>query len=144
MGEEGPEVWRRSIYSYWKRGLRYPLFDVFDLPNLNVSCERRTTTTVPTQALTLLNSHFILQQAEFFAKWVLEKAGQDRGGQVKTAYRIALNREPRPAELERNVAFLRRQYQYHTQEDPAASAQLKAVTDLCRVILNLSEFIYIS
>ena len=144
MGEEGPEVWRRSIYSYWKRGLHYPMFDVFDLPNLNVSCERRTTTTVPTQALTLLNNHFILQQAGFFAEWVLEKAGQDRRAQVKTAYRIALNREPSPAELERNVAFLRQQYQYHTREDPAASAQLKALTDLCHVILNLSEFIYIS
>ncbi|MDA2937440.1 DUF1553 domain-containing protein [Acidobacteria bacterium AH-259-A15] len=144
MTQEGPEVWRRSIYSYWKRGLRYPMFDVFDLPDLNVTCERRTTTTVPTQALTLLNNEFVFQQSEYFAKRVWEQAGRDAAGQVKTAYRIALSREPGATELDRNVAFLRRQSSYHARADAASNPELEALADFCSVVLNLNEFVYIN
>ncbi len=144
MTQEGPEVWRRSIYSYWKRGLRYPMFDVFDLPNLNITCERRTITTVPTQALTLLNNEFVLQQARHFAERVLAQAGRERAVQVKTAYRIALSREPNPKELDRNVAFLRRQRSYHAEQEENSNPELEALTDFCHVVLNLNEFVYIN
>ena len=143
MTQEGPDVWRRSVYSYWKRGLRYPLFDVFDLPNLNVSCERRTVTTVPTQALTLLNNKFVLEQARYFAERVLRQAGREPAAQVKTAYRIALGREPGPVELDRNVGFLRRQSSYHSERKGDSHAEREALTDLCHVVLNLNEFVYI-
>jgi len=53
--EDGPQSWRRSIYVYRKRGLPFPMFEVFDLPDQNTSCGRRNVSTVPTQALALLN-----------------------------------------------------------------------------------------
>jgi hypothetical protein len=142
MSEEGPAVWRRSIYSYLKRGLRYPMFDVFDLPNLNVTCENRVTTTVPTQALTMLNNTFVLDQARYFAERVAAKAGNEQDARVRAVYRIALGREPRPEEMEQNVAFLNRQHQYHEQR-PGVDADLSALIDLCDVVLNLNEFLYI-
>jgi hypothetical protein len=83
--EEGPAVWRRSIYTYFKRGLRYPMFDVFDLPNLNVTCESRVTTTVPTQALTLLNNSFVLDQASYFAQRVTAQAGSEQDARIREA-----------------------------------------------------------
>ena len=53
--EDGPKVWRRSVYVYRKRGLPFPMFEAFDLPDQNLSCGRRNVSTVPTQALMLLN-----------------------------------------------------------------------------------------
>jgi hypothetical protein len=140
--EEGPQVWRRSIYSYFKRGLRYPMFDVFDLPNLNVTCENRVTTTVPTQALTLLNNTFVLDQARYFAERVAKLSGGEQDARVRTAYRIALGRAPREHELDENVAFLNHQHDYHVGRQ-SKDASLDALVDLCHVILNLNEFMYI-
>jgi hypothetical protein len=140
MTEESPDTWRRSVYSYSKRGLRYPMFDVFDQPNLNVSCEARTTTTVPTQALTLLNNKFSLLQTERFAKRVRDESGASPAEQVTHAYRVAISREPSAAELEQNLEFLARQRDFHYQkEDPS----LAALTDLCDVLHNLNEFVYV-
>jgi len=137
MTEPGPENWRRSIYAYGKRGLRYPLFEVFDLPNMNVTCERRTTTTVPTQALTLLNNDFALRHARYFAERVatLAPTAQER---IREAYRIGLSRAPTDAEMAANLEFLERQAKYHKGDSVAA------LTDLCDVILNLNEFLYVS
>ncbi len=140
MNEEGPEVWRRSVFSYWKRGLRYPLFEVFDLPSPNVSCERRTTTTVPTQALTLLNNEFLLDQAARFAKRIDTEAEGDVE-QIERAYEIALSRRPTKAEAEGNLLFLARQRDYHSGR--TEDVFLAALTDLSHVILNLNEFVYL-
>ena len=136
MTEPGPESWRRSIYAYAKRGLRYPLFEVFDQPNMNVTCERRTTTTVPTQALTLLNNDFALRQARYFAQRVAGVAATN-AERVSEAYRIGLSREPTDAEMAANLEFLERQAKYHKGDS------LAALTDLCDVILNLNEFLYV-
>jgi hypothetical protein len=137
VNEDGPEVWRRGVYSYYKRGMKYPMFEVFDQPDPNVTCEGRNVSTVPTQALTLLNNEFVLTQAKFFAARVRKLAGNERQAQVRAAYRLALSREPSPAEMQSNVEFLNRQMRSH--EDDAE----QALTDLCDVILNLNEFLYI-
>ena len=143
LTEEGPDVWRRSVYSYWKRGLKYPMFEVFDQPDPNVTCERRASTTVPTQALTLLNNEFFLLQAKHFADRVAEKAGDDEKARVGAAYEIALSRPPTAKELDMNLSFLASQKRYHEGRDDEAP-ELAALVDLCDVVLNLSEFIYIN
>ncbi len=140
--EQGPDVWRRSVYAYSKRGMRYPMFDVFDQPDPNVTCERRNVTTVPTQALTLLNNDFVLEQAKYFAERVSGRAGSTPSARVRSAYRIALSREPTPKEMELNRAFLDRQRALHIGR-AAADPALAALTDLCHVIFNLNEFVYI-
>ncbi|MEE9241404.1 MAG: DUF1553 domain-containing protein [bacterium] len=143
LTSEGPAVWRRSIYSYWKRGLQYPMFEVFDQPNSNLTCERRNTTTVPTQALTLLNSEFVLLQAKLFAERVLSDVGIRRERQIRRAYRIALSRDPSEKELSRNIAFLDDQTSHHSARG-STNAETEALIDLCDVILNLSEFVYMN
>jgi hypothetical protein len=124
---DGPEVWRRSVYIYRKRGLPMPMLDVFDLPNQNISCGARNVTTVPTQALTLMNNDFVLKQAHLFAKRLEESAPGDRARQIELAYSIALAREPQPEEKQLAVDFLKEH----------------ALSDFTQVMLNLNEFLYV-
>jgi hypothetical protein len=138
VNSDGPEVWRRGVYSYYKRGMKYPMFEVFDQPDPNVTCEVRSVSTVPTQALTLLNNEFVLDQSRYFAERVMKIAGPEQEAQVRAAYRLALSRQPTPSELRANVEFLNRQLAAH------GGSGLKALTDLCDVILNLNEFLYIN
>jgi hypothetical protein len=140
--KEGPDTWKRSVYAYVKRGLKYPMFEVFDLPDLNVTCERRAVSTVPTQALTMLNNEFMLIQADHLAQRVVREAGQDPREQVKTMYRIALSREPGARELDNNVEFLKKQRALGVSRGDS-KADLSALADLADVTLNLNEFLYI-
>src|SRR3954453_19416287 len=88
LTKEEPGTWRRSVYSYWKRARKAPMFEVFDEPDTMVSCERRSTTTVPTQALTLLNNEFVLLQSKYFAARVRQEGGESPAALIQSAYRI--------------------------------------------------------
>jgi hypothetical protein len=125
--EDGPEVWRRSVYVYRKRGLAFPMFQVFDLPEQNVTAAARYVSTVPTQALTLLNDAFVLRQAQLFADRVKKETGDDPARQIDLAYRIALTRPPSPPELAVALDVTRQQ----------------SLVDLTHVLLNVNEFVYI-
>jgi hypothetical protein len=125
--DEGPATWRRSVYVYRKRGLPYPLFEVFDMPNQNISCGARNVSTVPTQALTLMNDDFVLRQAQLFANRVLEAAPTDHQQQVNLAYQLALSRPPDETEQKLALDFLERHQ----------------LVNLTHVLLNLNEFVYL-
>ena len=117
---------RRSVYLYVKRSFPYPMFQTFDVPDSSESCPRRDTTTVAPQALALLNSGFMLQQAATLSQRVQkEDAGPDAW--IDAAWRRALGRAPTPPEKERAQLFL-------------ADSSLK---ELCLVLLNLNEFLYV-
>ncbi len=143
VNEEVPDLWRRGLYSYYKRGMPYPMFEVFDQPDLNITCEGRDTTTVATQALTLLNNDFFVRHADSFASRVQRIAGPEQDDLVRTAYRIALGRGPMAEELDWNVSFLNQQMALY-QNDEVGDAAHAALADLCHVVLNLNEFIYIN
>jgi hypothetical protein len=125
--EDGAAVWRRSVYVYRRRGLVFPLFQVFDLPEQNITAGARNVSTVPTQALMLLNNPFVLRQAQIFADRVRLDVGNDPERQIDLAYRIALTRPPTEAEL--RVAL--------------ESLKTQPLVDLTHVLLNLNEFVYI-
>jgi len=122
---EGPAAWRRGVYVYRRRSLPYPMFDTFDHPDMNVVAGARNISTVPTQALTLLNNPFVLGQADRLAARV-QAASADPAAQVDLAYRIALSRPPSAAE----TAIAR---------DLVVGQSLAAFT---HVLLNLDEFVY--
>ena len=122
---EGPAAWRRGVYVYRRRSLPYPMFDTFDHPDMNVVAGARNVSTVPTQALTLLNNPFVLGQADRLAARV-QAASADPAAQIDLAYRIALARPPSAAE----AAIAR---------DLATTQSLASFT---HVLLNLDEFVY--
>jgi len=123
---DGPAVWRRSVYVYRKRGLAFPMFQVFDLPEQNVTSAARYVSTVPTQALTMLNDAFVLSHAELFADRVKKEAGNDPARQIDLAYRIALTRPPSQAELAIALDATRQ----------------GSLADFTHVLLNVNEFVY--
>ena len=142
--KEGPANWRRSIYSYWKRGLSHPMFEVFDQPNPNITCESRTTTTVPTQALTLLNNEFVLLRPIFRA--TRQGASRPRSGSTNS---LTLSHRAQPGtsqrEMQSNRTFLEKQAAYHRSHGKDGDAPaLAALTDLSDVMLNTNEFVYIN
>jgi hypothetical protein len=152
LTQEEPSNWRRSIYSYWKRGLKYPMFEVHDQPDPNVTCERSNTTTVPTQALTLSNNEFVLIQSRYFAERVAREAGDGTEKQITALYRIALSRAPDREELRSALSFVQKQRDYHSKLQPNSgsrgdspnSSGLAALVDLAHVMLNSNEFVYIN
>lgn len=126
---------RRSLYLFQKREVPPQQQMLFDGPNqMTESCSQRLVTTVPLQALYLLNSDFSLSRAKTLAERVQAQAGSDRGRQVDTAYRLALQRLP--AEAERTLA--RRFFASFEGED-----SLSALVHYCQVLLNTNEFVYL-
>jgi hypothetical protein len=124
---DGPDVWRRSVYIYRKRGLPFPMLETFDLPDQNISCGARGVSTVPTQALMLLNDDFVIKQAERFAQRISEAEPKDVSRQIELAYLLALGRSPDPRERE-----LAREY-----------LQARSLAGFAHVLLNLTEFVYL-
>lgn len=122
---EGPAAWRRGVYVYRRRSLPYPMFDTFDHPDMNVTAGARNVTTVPTQALTLLNNPFVLSQAKRLADRVRQEAG-DPYTQIDLAYRIALARPATETEIKIGLELMK-------------SHSLESFT---HVVLNLDEFLY--
>ncbi len=123
-----PESWRRSLYVFSKRSIRYPMFEAFDQPDMVSSCSRRTRSTVAPQALLLMNNAEVLVQAKHFAQRVAVEAGHAPGDQVDRAFELALSREPNEAERAKALAFL--------QNTPTG------LVDLCQTLFNLNEFLY--
>src|SRR5207237_5261329 len=89
---EAGEHGRRSVYLLVRRTFAYPLFSVFDPPDVMTSCARRLPTVVPTQALTLLNSPIARQQAAAFARRLRAECGADAARLVARAWILAFGR----------------------------------------------------
>jgi hypothetical protein len=117
---------RRSVYLLVRRNLRQPFLDAFDLPDTNLSCPRRERSTTAPQALALLNSTEATTAAKALAERLTTEADTE-AGRVELGYRLALGRPPSAKELERAKAFLK--------ESP--------LTELCRGLINLNEFVYL-
>ena len=132
------EQGRRSVYIFAKRGLLPPLLTTFDLPDTTLPNCQRDVTTVPTQSLALLNNPFVHEQSAALAKGIGTK--KERKEQVIHAWRLALRRDPRDAEVTAALAHLEKQSKtFAKRPDPA----LDALASLCHVLLNTNEFMYV-
>ncbi len=125
--EFGPAEFRRMIYQHKPRMQLDDTFGAFDCPDAGQIAPRRNVSTTPLQALNLLNSGFMLQQASYFAERVEKETGQDVAAQVKRVFALAFQRAPSEKEL---------------------LAATKLVTDhglaaLCRAVLNANEFVFV-
>ncbi len=122
----GNEFARRSIYRLWARGGRHPLLDAFDCPDPSATAPQRAMTTTPIQALTMLNSSFVMRLSESFSER-LQSERETIPEQISLAYQDSFSRSPKGIELERASQFV--------QEHGLAA--------FCRVLLNSNEFMHI-
>jgi hypothetical protein len=143
------EAFRRSIYVFVKRSLLLPEMELLDFADTTTSCEQRPVSTIPTQALTLLNGEFLNDEGRHFAKRLVPEAGGDALAQVDRAFRLALCRPPTAEEKRSAQAFLDRQRRRIVDEDqanasgPPRNAAEVALEALCLVLYNLNEFVYV-
>jgi hypothetical protein len=128
---------RRSIYVFIKRSLVEPVLGTFDLADTDSSCPVRFATTVPTQALTMLNSSFFSEQAASLAQRLVKEAGDDPAAQAARALELALSRQATEQEIERSVQLMQ-----DWQVRDGASAQ-QALEYFCLMVVNLNEFVYL-
>jgi hypothetical protein len=120
---DAPANFRRSVYRFIVRSMPDPLMERFDCPDVSMMTAKRTTTITAIQALALLNNPFVLKQAAHLAEGV-EASG---GDPVRTAFRFTLQRAPDQGEWETLSAYLSRE----------------GLVNLCRLILNLNEFLFV-
>ncbi|MFN0106070.1 MAG: PSD1 and planctomycete cytochrome C domain-containing protein [Bryobacteraceae bacterium] len=131
LGIREPDLWpvtldpkehtRRSVYLYVKRSFKMPMLETFDVPDPTMSCARRESSTVAPQALAMMNGDFTRTYA---AKMAQRFAGPD---QIEKAWRHSLGRPPTAEEKARADQFLQR----------------NNLPDLCLLILNMNEFLYV-
>jgi hypothetical protein len=132
---EGPETWRRTVYVFAKRSVRLPWLETFDAPDWNTSCGRRVPTTVPTQALSLMNDGFVREQARRFAARVAAEAARSGVDEPALAYRWALGRQPSASELDAASTFL--------DSRRGADISPTALVNFCHVLFTLNEFMFV-
>jgi hypothetical protein len=132
---------RRSVYLRVKRSELLPIMTVFDAPEPTQSIGERSITTVPTQALTLLNSPIVRQQAEKLTALVRNPPDRSLEEAVRDAWQRALARQPEPAELSRMLSFIHQQSAALGAQSPKNDQ--RAFEEFCHVLLCLNEFIYI-
>ena len=137
-----PAIYRRTIYAYVKRTLLVPMLEVMDLCDTTNSTEKRSITSIAPQALTLYNGEFMNSQASFFADRVIREVGDEPDRQIDRAYRLALCRTPTATELQAMKQVLVEETQNRLTE-PGVDVRRAALIQICRVILNLNEFVYV-
>jgi hypothetical protein len=131
--DTGPAIQRRTVYAYVKRTLLVPMLEMLDFCDTTNSTDRRAVTSIAPQALILFNGDFTSEQAEQLASRLRREAGDDPVAQIDLAFRLALAREPSPAETHSLLEFLKRETRLLGPQ---------ALVQVCRVILNVNEFVY--
>jgi hypothetical protein len=119
---------RRSIYRFLFRTLPDPFMEALDCPAGDQLTAVRNQSITPQQAMALWNSAFVAGQSEHWAARLAAEAPGDIDGQIKLAFALALGRSPGPAELEQFSVF----------------AHAHGLANLCRVIFNSNEFIFVN
>ncbi|RUL89331.1 PSD1 and planctomycete cytochrome C domain-containing protein [Tautonia sociabilis] len=143
--DQGPDRYRRGMYTFFWRATPHPLLVGFDAPDGTFACTRRARSNTPLQALMLLNDEAFFEFASALADRVLATGPTDDAGRIDLAFRLCLARHPDEAESARLAELLEGQRAHALGNsgagaDPEA-AERSAWTAVARVLLNLDEFI---
>ncbi len=154
---KGNDLYRRAMYTYWKRSIPYPPLLTFDAPNREVCTDSRARTNTPLQALVLLNDPGFVEAARVLGQRILKEGGGEVAARLTFAFKLCTARAPNDQEL----SILRQIFEQnltHYRQNPAAAvklvsageapkaaelgaAELAAWTAVGNVLLNLDETI---
>lgn len=133
---EGDAAHRRAVYIHVKRSIQLPMLAAYDAPQRDAPCPTRFATTVPTQALTMLNSERVNTVAKDFAVRVAAEY-PELNTQVRSAYEIALGRPATAVELEAMQTLC------NDLKSQFSASEATALERVCLILLNLNETIYL-
>jgi hypothetical protein len=155
--DKGDKLYRRSLYTFWRRTAPPPSMLTFDATSREVCTAKRETTTTPLQALVLLNDPQFLEAARVLAEQTIRTHGDNLGARVDDAFRRLTGRTPQPREQEILTRLLTEQLDYFkTQPEAAAkylaigerprdaalsAEQVAATTVMTSAVMNHDEFV---
>ncbi|MCI0534124.1 MAG: DUF1553 domain-containing protein, partial [Verrucomicrobiales bacterium] len=155
--DHGEKLWRRSLYTFWKRTSAPPTMMTFDAAGRESCNVRQTRTSTPLQALALMNEVTFVEAARVLAQRIMTTGGDTPEQRISFAFRLATSRAPKAEELSVLLASWN-EYQSRYQNDSSAAAklvstgeaprneqlaipELAAYTSVANLILNLDETI---
>jgi hypothetical protein len=150
------DIYRRSLYLFWKRTAPHPIMLAFDAPMREMCTVRRSRTNTPLQALVSLNEPAFVESARALAQRILQEETDD-SGLMERAFYYALGRKPSIKEKALMTSALQR-YRVQYQKDPAGAEKLLKVGDsprdlglkapehaawmmICSTLMNTDEFL---
>jgi len=153
--DKGDKLFRRSMYTFWKRTVPPPSMATFDAPNRETCAVRRARTNTPLQALVLMNDVQYVEAARKFAERVISEGGTSVEERVTFAFRSVMARKPKAAEMQ-SLTTLLTEYLSEFRKSPDAATkllsagesprneqleanELAAWTMVTHLLLNLSE-----
>jgi hypothetical protein len=145
----GEDEFRRSVYVQVRRSMPLGMLEPFDMASVSPNCELRRTSTVPPQALLMMNNDLVIREAERFAERVRNAAGNEPSAQATIAWTLALNRPPTPEQLSDAVRFLSEQTREIAARIPADQkskeppAEQQALASFCQALLSSNAFLYV-
>ncbi|MEZ5363798.1 MAG: DUF1553 domain-containing protein [Bryobacterales bacterium] len=132
---------RRAIYQEIRRNTHNPFLEVFDLPKPASTRGERDSTNVPAQALTMLNSPFVIQESEKWAEKVSKQQTATPAERVDQMFEKALGRKPTAVERDRAATYIAMLAREHNANDPMESEPVWR--DFAQSLFNLKEFLYL-
>ena len=126
----GADLYRRSLYTFWKRTIPPPAMTAFDATSREFCSVRESRTNTPLQALALLNDELYVEAAQALASQTMHDA-ESPEARIRLAFQRVLSREPSERELQILIAALHR---HRERVDERQAYEL-----LCATILNLDE-----
>ncbi len=155
--DEGENLYRRSMYTFWKRTVPPPSMTTFDAPGREICAVFRSRTSTPLQALALMNDVTYVEAARALAQRMLTEGGSTTEQRIVYAFRRATARPPQPGELKIMVnAYQTRLAEFQKDKTAAQKlvevgkskrnekldlSELAAGTAVCNLILNLDEIV---
>jgi len=146
--------WRRSVYVMQRRKEIPTILEIFDLPQMIPNCVERPHSTVATQALHLLNNEMVRELSRRFARRIEREVPGDRARQIERIYHIALSRSPTGEEKQFALETLEQLTMHwaaaasQSQTDgehsrDASPPETRALANLCHVVMNSAEFLFV-
>ena len=153
--DSGSALYRRSMYTFWKRTAHPPSMAIFDAPNRETCSVRRARTNTPLQALVLMNDVQFFEAARKFAEKVIREGGKELNDKLNYAFRSTLSRKPTTTETDSILNLYREHLEEFSKNQDTVKdllgtgestvdskldqSQLASWTMITHLILNLSE-----
>jgi hypothetical protein len=155
--DKGDALYRRGIYTYWKRSLPFPSQSIFDAPNREACTVSRPRTNTPLQAMVVMNDPTFVEAGRVLAQRILQEGGGNLAARLKYAFRLCTARHPTPKELDILTRLYHQQWNNFRSDRQAAEdlvsvgesrrpaeldvTELAAWTTVASLLLNLDETI---
>ncbi|MFN7924129.1 MAG: DUF1553 domain-containing protein [Bryobacteraceae bacterium] len=155
VADDGPGLYRRSLYTYWRRTIQPPSMIIFDSPTRETCAVRENRTNTPLQALALMNEVTYVEAARKLAERMLAEGGATPAERIRFGYSVTLGRAPKPRESEISLRLFDQLLTGYAKnpksageflaqgKSPIASAapkpELAAYAGIASLLLNLDE-----